>query len=249
MSSTLARIVLVRSTKVEISTPAGIHCFSAGISAFHPVDGIDDVGIALLGDLDQHSRLLVEPGDGTGVTDGVLDVGNIGEPDEIALRALDDDVAELFRRPHLLVERQRLALALAVEDADRTERVGVDNRSSHVVGGDAGIGQRDRIELNPDRRLVGTRDRHIAHPRHLRDALRQHGVGDVVDRAGGQRLRGQRQHEDRRACGVRLAEARQRRQIARQVDQRRIDCRLHVAGGFVDVAADVELELDAGRAE
>ena len=34
MSSTLARIVPVRSTSVETSTPAGIHCFSSGISAF-----------------------------------------------------------------------------------------------------------------------------------------------------------------------------------------------------------------------
>ena len=34
MSRTLARIVLVRSTRVETSTPAGIHCFSSGISAF-----------------------------------------------------------------------------------------------------------------------------------------------------------------------------------------------------------------------
>ena len=33
MSSTLARMVPVRSTSVEISTPAGIHCFSSGISA------------------------------------------------------------------------------------------------------------------------------------------------------------------------------------------------------------------------
>ncbi len=33
MSSTLARMVPVRSTRVEISTPAGIHCFNSGISA------------------------------------------------------------------------------------------------------------------------------------------------------------------------------------------------------------------------
>ena len=33
MSRTLARMVPVRSTRVEISTPPGIHCFSSGISA------------------------------------------------------------------------------------------------------------------------------------------------------------------------------------------------------------------------
>ena len=38
----------------------------------HPVDGIDDVGIALLGDLDQHRRLLVEPGDRAAVANANL---------------------------------------------------------------------------------------------------------------------------------------------------------------------------------
>ena len=33
ISSTLARMVPVRSTKVDISTPAGIHCLSSGSSA------------------------------------------------------------------------------------------------------------------------------------------------------------------------------------------------------------------------
>ena len=109
MSSTLARMVPVRSTSVEISTPAGIHCFSLGDQRLHPVDGVDDVGVALLGDLDQHRRLLVEPGDRAAVADGILDLGDVGQPDEIAVRALDDDVAELGRGPHLPVDRQRLA--------------------------------------------------------------------------------------------------------------------------------------------
>src|ERR1700756_1692832 len=100
------------------------------------------------------------------------------------------DVAEFLRRAHLPVQRQRLALALAVEDADRAERIGVDDRGAHVIGRDAGIRQRYRIELDAHRRLVGTSDRHVANPRHLRDALRQHGVGDVIDRAGGEGFRG-----------------------------------------------------------
>ena len=94
------------------------------------IDGIDDVGVALLGDLDQHRRLLVEPGDRAGVADGILDFGDIGEPDEIAVRALDHDIAEFGRGAHLPVDRQRLALAAAIEDADRAERIGVDDRES-----------------------------------------------------------------------------------------------------------------------
>ncbi|MHC2860052.1 hypothetical protein ACVIYH_001130 [Bradyrhizobium diazoefficiens] len=232
-----------------MSTPAGIHCFSSGDQRLHAVDGVDDVGIALLGDLDQHRRLLVEPGDRAGVADGVLDFGDVGKPDEIAVGALDDDVAELFRGAHLLVQRQRLALALAVEDADGTKRIGVDDCDPHVVGGDAGVRQRDGVQLHPHGRLVGAADRDVADTRHLRDALRQHRIGNVVDRARRQCLRGQCQHEDGRAGRVRFPEARQGRQIARQVHQRGVDRGLHVARGLVDVAADVELELDVGDAE
>ena len=212
MSSTLARMVPVRSTSVEISTPAGKPLLQLRQQRPHPVDGVDHVGVALLGDLDQDRRLLVEPGDRAAVADGILDLGDVGEADEIAARALDDDVAEFGRGAHLLVGRDRLALAAAVEDADRPERIGVDDGEPHVVGRDPRIRQRHRIERDPHRRLVGAADGDFADARHLRDALRDHGIGDVVHRAGRQRLRRQRQHEHRRRrrdwpCGSAAATA------------------------------------------
>ncbi|MGX1292846.1 hypothetical protein AB7M75_002754 [Bradyrhizobium ottawaense] len=155
MSSTLARIVPVRFDQGGDLDAGRNPLLQLGDQRLYPVDGIDDVGIALLGDLDQHRRLLVEPGDRARVSDGILDVGDVGQPHEIAVGALDDDVAELFRRAHLLVEGQRLALALAVEDSDGAERVGVDDRGPDVVGGDAGVRQRDGVELDPHGRLVG----------------------------------------------------------------------------------------------
>ena len=89
-----------------------------------------------------------------------------------------------------------------------------------------------------------------ATPVDLRDALRDDGVGGVVDGA-------------RPACvfdvsaristgaadGIGLAERRQRRQVARQVGGGGVERRLHVARGAVDVAGEVELDGDAGRAQ
>ena len=138
-----------------------------GDQRLDPVNGVDDVGIALLGDLDQHCGLLVEPGDRARVADAVLDIGDVRQPYEISVRSLDDDIAELFRRAHLPVERQRLALALAVEDADRTERVGVDDRGADVISSNAGVRQRHGVELDPHRRLIGAAHRHVADTRHL----------------------------------------------------------------------------------
>ena len=134
-------MVPVRSIRIEISTPAGIHCLQFRDHFPDPIDGIDDVGVALLGDLDQHRRLLVEPGNRPRIAHGILDFGDIREPDEIAVRTLDDDVAEFGRGPHLPIERQRLALPAAVENPDRAERIGIDDRVPDVVGRNARIRQ------------------------------------------------------------------------------------------------------------
>ena len=81
------------------------------------------------------------------------------------------------------------------------------------------------------------------------DALRDHGIGDVVDRARLHRRRGQRQDQDRRRRRIGLAERRQRRQVAGQVGQRGVQCGLHVARGALDAAVEVELDGDVGVAE
>ena len=43
----LARIVVVRSDRIEMSTPAGIHRFSSG-SSLRAVDRLDHVGVGCL---------------------------------------------------------------------------------------------------------------------------------------------------------------------------------------------------------
>ncbi len=108
------------------------------------------------------------------------------------------------------------------------------------------FGERHRIKRNADGGLVGAADGNFADAWHLRNTLRNHGIGDVIDRAGGNRLRCQRQHEYRRRGGIGFSEARQTRQIARQIGESRVDRGLHVARGAVDIAAYRELELDAG---
>ena len=59
----------------------------------------------------------------------------------------------------------------------------------------------------------------------------------------------QRDEQDRAVGRIDLAEARRRRQLRRQLAQRRGDVRLHVERGAVDVAVEVELHDDVGRAE
>ncbi len=249
ISCTLARMVPVRSTRVDISTPAGIHCFRSGISArtrstvsmtlASPclVIWISTAGCLLNQAID---RLLRTESSTSATSDSRT---------KLPFDALDHDIAELGCGSHLLVDRQRLALSAAVEDADRPQRIGVDDRVPDVVGGDARVRQRHRVERDADRGLVGAADRDFADTRHLRDALRDHGIGDVIDCARRDRLRGQRQHEYGRRRAIGFSEARQRRQIARQIGKRGVDRGLHVARGAIDVAADGKLQLNAGGAE
>ena len=212
MSSTLARIVPVRSTRVETSTPAGIHCFSSGISALtRSTVSMTLASPCLVIWISTAGCLLNQAIERTLRTESSISATSESRtklPLELLITMSRNSSAVRICR----LSDERLALALAVEDADRPERIGVDDRGPDVVGGDPGIGQRDRVERDPHRRLIGAADGDVADARHLRDALRQHGIGDVVDRAGGQCLRGQRQHEDRRGgacwpCGSAAAPA------------------------------------------
>ena len=220
-----------------------------GYQCLDAINGVDDVGVALLGNLDQNRRLLVEPGDRPAVADGILYFRDIREPDEATVRAFDQDFAEFGGRPHLPVNRQGFALATAIEDAHRAQRVGIDDRESDIIGGNSGIGERDRIERNPNRGLVGAADGDFADARDLRDALRDHRIRHVINRVWRYRLRRQRQHEYRRRRGIGFAEARQARQVARQIGERGVDRGLHVTRGPIDVAADGKLQLNAGRTQ
>ena len=74
---------------------------------------------------------------------------------------------------------------------------------------------------------------------HIRDRL--------VDLPRRLRLRGKREDDHRRRGRVRLAVGRVAAQGGRQVDAARVDRRLHLARGAVDVAAEVELQGHARR--
>ena len=76
------------------------------------------------------------------------------------------------------------------------------------------------------------------------DVLRR--VVDIDDRRD-VRLDGQDQ--DRRVGGVDLAIGRRARQILRQLAGGGVDRRLNVVGGGVDIAVEIELDGDRGRAE
>ncbi len=249
MSRTLARMVWVRSLSTEMSSPAGIHCLQLGQQLVDAVDGLDDVGVALLGDDQQHRGLLVVPAGRQAVAHARLHAGDVGQADDRAVDRLDHHRIVIAGRAQLVVDADGGAARRSVEGAERAGGVGIGDRRAHVLEREAHLGEPAGIDAHADRRLLGAGDGHVGDALHLRQALRNDAVGGVVDRARLQRFGGERQDQDRRRGRIVFAEGRQRRHVDRQVAERGVERGLHVAGGALDAAGEVELHDDARIAE
>ena len=213
------------------------------------VHRLDDVGARLLEDDEDHRRLAVVPAGGQTVEHAALDFRHVAEPHDRAVFRRHHDAAIIPRRVELIVGRDGDALSVAVERAGRGLHIGVGDDVRDLIEPKPHRGEARGIEFDADRRLRRAGDHDIADARHLRNPLRDNGVGRVEDRAGRHGVRGERENEHGRAGGVGLAKGRQNRQIRRQVRHGGVDRRLHVARRRVDAAFNVELRGDLRHAE
>ena len=209
------------------------------------IDGVDDVGIALLGDDEQDRRVVVVPAGGAAVAHAGANGSDVRQPDDRAIRGLYDQRIIFVGVAQLIVDADGDGTLAAVKSPDRTGGVGIGNRRAHVFHGQTHGGEPRRIDAHADGGLLGTGDRDIGNPVDLRQALGDHAVGRVVDFAGLHRLGCQRQDQDRRRRRVGFAECRQRRQVSGQIAQRGVERGLHVARGTLDAAAQIKLHGDA----
>ena len=104
------------------------------------------------------------------------------------------------------------------------------------------------IDLHSDRRLLLAGDHHIADARNCRQRLRQNGVRVGIELIFRHRVRMDGIDQDRAVGRISFLIRRRRRQGLRQQPARSIDFLLHLAGGGVDVDAEIELQGYRGRA-
>ena len=239
----------MRSTSVEISTAPGIHCFSSGINALTRstvsmtlaspclVIWISTAGCLLNQAIDRLLR--------TESSTSATSESRTKLPFELLIRMSRNSAAvRICRltdkvslwRPPLKMPTGPSGLALMI--ASLTSSVAMPALES-ATGLSAIRTAGWSAPLTVTSPTPGTCE--------MRCAIT--GIRDVIDRAWRYRLRRQRQHEYRRRRGIGFAEARQARQVARQIGERGVDRGLHVARGPIDVAADGELQLDAGRTQ
>ena len=183
MSCTLARMVS-RAVGQHRNIDTGRHpLLELRQQVVDAVDGVEHVGVALLGDDQQDGRVLVVPAGGKAVAHARLDGRDIGQPDHRAVHGLHHHRDVILRLGQLVVGGDGDVAAAAVEGAERAERVGIGDRRAHVFQRHAHGGKPARIDAHADRRLLGAGDRHVGDAVHLAEPLRDHAVGGVVDRA------------------------------------------------------------------
>ena len=224
-----------------------------GLQARHqrldPVHHRDDVGAGLALDVDDHGRRQVHPRRRLDVL-GVVDrVGDVGKFDRRAVVIRDDQRHVILGREQLVVGPDRVRLLLAVEVALRLIDVGARDRSAQILERHAIRRERSRIGLDAHRRLLSAADTHQPDAGQLRDLLGQPRIRQIFNLVERQFLRGQRQREDWRVGRIGLAVNRRVRQIRRQVGRRRVDRRLHLLLGNVDIQVEIELQRDDRGAE
>ncbi len=131
----------------------------------------------------------------------------------------------------------------------RAVHVGGGERRAHLVEADAVAIERRRVELDAHAGERAAAHEHLAHALDLRELLLEDRGGGVVEPVGRDRVRGEREDQDRRVGRVDLPVVGVVRQVRRELAARGVDRRLHVARGCVDVPREIELEDDRGRAQ
>ena len=212
-------------------------------------DDLDDVGAGLALDVDDHRRRALIPAAGTVILQPVDDVGNVADGDGRAVAIGDDDRLVGLRRRDLIVGGDGIGLLRAVERSLRSGDIGAGNCGPQILHRDAVGGQSREVGLHAHGRLQSAQHRDAADAGNLAQALAQNCIGEIAHRAQRNRLRGQRERQDRRIRRVHFCIGRWIRQIFRQDAGGGVDGGLHVLCGTVDIAIEIELQRNLADAE
>ena len=138
--------------------PCGSDACELRQERLHPVGDLDDVRARLALHVEDDGALVVGPAGELRVLDAVDDVGDVGEAHRRAVRVGEDQRPEAVGLVELIVGRERVVLARAVEVALGLVDVGGDERAAHVLEGEARAGERRGIDLHAHRGLLAAVD-------------------------------------------------------------------------------------------
>ena len=169
---------------------------------------------------------------------------HVGQHHGRAVAIRDDDRLVILAGQKLVVGVDLVRLMDPVEISQRLIHAGLLQRGANVVKVDAVGQQFRRIDLDANGRFLSAADGDQADARHLRDFLREPGVGEILDLGERKSFRGDGQRQDRRVRRIGFAVNGRRGQARGQISLRGIDRRLHLLFGHVNVQVQHELQGD-----
>ena len=208
------------------------------------VDHLDGVGAGLALDVQDDRRSVVDPGGELGVLHAVDDLCHVGEHDRRAVAVGDDHGPVGIAGEQLVVGVDGVVLRGTVEislgGVEAVDREG----AAQVFEIDAVGGQSGRVGLDAHGRLLSAGDADQADAGDLGDLGGEARVGEIFDLGERQHVGGEGQGQDRSIGRIGFAVDGRRGQVGRKITLRRIDGRLHLLLGHIDIEAELELHDD-----
>ncbi len=183
------------------------------------------------------------------VLDGIRDRGDVGEPEGRPVPVRDDERLVLGGLEELVGRRDGPEAVPAADVALRPVRVHAEEKRPHVLEAEAGAREGGRVHVHAHRRKRAPAHEHLPDARNLRELLLEDGRREVVHPRPLNGVRGQADQHDRGVGGIHLPIAGIVREVRGELAARRVDRRLDVPPGRVDVSRQVELDRDRRRAE
>ena len=212
-------------------------------------DGADDVHAGDLEHDEKDAALAVGP-------PGLCRVGrshdrltDVSDPDGRAVSIGDDDVIPRLGARQLIVVVDRKRLFVSQDRAFGIIHGGDADLRPHVFELEALLDKSGGIDLDAHRRRHLAADAHQRHAGNLADALGEDILRGVVDIDDWRDIGFDGEDEDGRVGGIDLSIGRRTRQVFRQLSGGGVDRGLDIVGGGVDVAVEIELDGDRGRAK
>ena len=216
--------------------------------AADPIHRLDNVGARRPEDDHHHRGLAVHQAFGAHVLHRIHHVAQIFELHRRPVAEGDDQVPIRRGFEQLIVGPDLPAGGCIRQLSLGAVGIGAGQHTAHIFQTDAVLVHHRGVQLHPDRGQRAAPHEDRADSIHLGELLRQNGGAGVVHLGPVGRVGGQGQDQDRGVGRIDLAIGREAGQIGGQITLRRVDGGLDVPGGPVDVAAQVELQRDPGRA-
>ena len=214
----------------------------------HLVHSFNHIGAGLLVQHQQDRGLALRNAIGAQVLHRILHIGHVLQTHGAAVFEAQNQSSIVRCAAGLVVGLNLPSVFAVVQHAFGSVRVAAHHSQAHILEGQTMRGQFVGLHGHPHCGQSATANRHLPDTIDLRQALGQHGGGQVVHLTARGRGGGECNHQHRAFCWIGFAVGGAGGHTAGQQALCGVDSGLHITRCAIDVAVQIELQVDAGRA-